>query len=247
MDIISPIQRRKMSEQILDEIKALIKDGTFPADSKLPSETELAKLFQVSRSPVREAISVLAASGIVESRQGGGNWVRKVELVNMLEPMTMEMIDAQQIFDLLELRTTIETEAAALAAVRHSKEDIEKLAEALQGLEKQMLDDVEAVGSEVDYEFHQMIVGMAGNPFFVQTMENIADLYQRAMAFSLKQNVGLRVKRKSVFEEHQAIFEAIRRREPEAASQAMKQHLETARIKLGDKRLQDQEKRGKQA
>ena len=126
-----PIQRRKISEQVLDEIKALIKDGTFKADHKLPSEMELAKMFQVSRSPVREAISVLAATGMVESRQGGGNWVRKVDFAEMLEQVTMEMVDIEQVYDLLELRTIIETEAAALAAERHTKEEIEELEEAL--------------------------------------------------------------------------------------------------------------------
>lgn len=235
--VISPVQRKKMSEHIFDEMKTLIKNGTFPQDTKLPSETELAKMFQVSRAPVREALSVLAASGMVESRQGGGNWVRKVELANLLERVAMEMVDIEQVFDLLEMRTIIESEAAALAAERYKEEDIKALEEALHAFGETMLGDQTSIGDEADYHFHKIIVKASYNPFLVQTIENISDLYQKALAFSLKQNVGLKMKRESVFKEHEAIFQAIKNREPEKAAEQMKKHLQTARVKLGDKRL----------
>ncbi|NEU30885.1 FadR family transcriptional regulator [bacterium LRH843] len=235
--MILPVQRRKISEHIFEEIKTLIKNGTYPLDTKLPSETELAKMFQVSRAPVREAISVLAASGMVESRQGGGNWVRQIELANMLEHVTMEMVTPEQVFDLLELRTIVESEAAYLAAERHKQEDIEQLEAALHTFGTTMLGDETSVGDAADYHFHKIIVNASYNPFIVQTMENIADLYQKALTYSLKKNVGLKMKRKSVYKEHEAIFEAIKNRKPEQAAEYMKKHLQTARHKLGDKRV----------
>ncbi len=235
--MISPVKRKKMSEQIFEEIQALIKDGTFPADQKLPSETELAKMFQVSRAPVREALSVLAATGMVESRQGGGNWVRQVELTNFLEQVTMEMVQIEQVFDLLEMRTIVESEAAALAAQRYQEEDLKALEEALHAFGQTMLGDQTSVGDEADYHFHHMIVKASYNPFLIQTIENISDLYQKAMMFSLQKNVGLKMKRESVYKEHEAIFQAIKNREPELAATQMKKHLQTARIKLGDTRL----------
>ncbi|TWI58073.1 FadR/GntR family transcriptional regulator [Halalkalibacter nanhaiisediminis] len=233
-----PIQRRKISEQVLEEIKALIKNGTFKPDEKLPSEMELAKMFQVSRSPVREAISVLAATGMVESRQGGGNWVRKVEFAEMLEQVTIELVDIKQVYELLELRTIIESEAAALAAKRHDQKDIIELEEALHVLGENMLNNRGSIGDAEDFKFHKTIVRASKNPFLVQTIENISDLYQKALKFSLKQNVAYE-KRESVFHEHQAIFEAIKNRDSEAAAENMKKHLRTARMKLGDTLLQD--------
>lgn len=239
--MITPVRRRKMSDHILEEIKSLIKDGIFPPDTKLPSEMELAKMFEVSRSPVREALSVLAASGLIESRQGGGSWVRKAGLSNMLEKMQLEMIDEKQLFELLELRTIIESEAAALAATRHTNEEIEQMEKALHAFGETMLGDTTSIGDEADYHFHQCIVIASDNSLLIQTIAHMSELYQKALTYSLQQNIGLQMKRESVYEEHKAIFEAIKNREPEEASLQMKNHLQTARIKLGDPRLLQQE------
>ncbi|MED4216415.1 GntR family transcriptional regulator [Priestia megaterium] len=83
-----PIERKKVSSQVLDQLKKMIKEKTFPPESRLPSEHELSKMFGVSRAPIREALSVLSASGLIESRQGGGSYVKRVNLVGMLDPMT---------------------------------------------------------------------------------------------------------------------------------------------------------------
>lgn len=230
--MITPVKRKKMSELVLEKIQALIKDGTFPANEKLPSEAELAKMFQVSRAPVREALSVLTASGVVESRQGGGNWVRQVDLSNFLERVSLEMVDVKQVDELLEMRMIVESGAAALAAKRRKEEDLVALEAALHALKEEMLDDDMKIGDEADYRFHQLIVKASYNPFIIQTMENIADLYQKAMTYSLKKNVGLKMKRESVYKEHEAIFLAIKAQDEGKAAFEMKKHLQTARNKF---------------
>lgn len=240
-DLISPIKKKKVSELVLEKMKEFIQDGTFPADEKLPSETELAKMFNVSRAPVREALSVLTATGIVESRQGGGNWVRRVDLTNFLEEVSLQMVDIEQVYDLLEMRTIIETEAAALAAIRHKEEDIVELEKALHAFGEKMLGDQTSIGDEADYHFHHLIVKATYNPFIIQSIENIAHLYQKAMTFSLQKNVGLKMKRESVYKEHEGIFLAIKNRDPKQAATKMKEHLQTARKKLGDPRLNREE------
>src|SRR5699024_11015137 len=131
-----------------EKIKAMIQDGTFPADEKLPSETELAKMFAVSRAPIREALSILSATGVIESRQGGGSWVRQVELSGFLEQMAIEMVEIEQVFDLLEMREIIETEACALAAKRRTEEDLRRLEQALQHFGQSMLGDETSIGDE---------------------------------------------------------------------------------------------------
>lgn len=73
--MIKKISRQKASQQILDQIKQNIYDGTYPIGEKLPSENVLADAFGVSRVPIREALGVLEASGIITSRQGGGRRV----------------------------------------------------------------------------------------------------------------------------------------------------------------------------
>src|SRR5690625_5994714 len=104
----------------------MIKTGDFPPNSQLPSETKLAEMFGVSRSPIREALSVLSASGLIETRQGGRSWIREVNLAEMLEPVQFEMITVEEVCDLLAMRTIIESEAAYLAAKGQTKEDLDE-------------------------------------------------------------------------------------------------------------------------
>ncbi|WP_017726298.1 FadR/GntR family transcriptional regulator [Halalkalibacterium ligniniphilum] len=231
----SSIERKKVSSQVLEQLKEMIKSGELPAHSKLPSEMELAERFGVSRSPIREALSVLAASGLIESKQGGGSWVKEIQLTNLLEQVTLDMVDIEQVYDLLELRSIIETEAAALAAFRYQEQDIIELEQALAAFAK-TLEDEDVVGDEADYMFHRVIIKASYNPFLEQTMANVSGLLQKALAFSLKKN-RLQQKREEVYHEHLAIFNAIRDRDAEAARKAMNTHLHNVRRKLGDKRV----------
>ncbi len=211
----------------------MIKNGTLPPNSKLPSEMELAKMFGVSRSPIREALSVLAASGLIESRQGGGSWVREINLVNMLEKVTFEMVEIQEVHQLLEMRMIIETEAAALAAQRYQAEDLYQLQSALEAF-RQTIHDEHNIGYHADFEFHRVIVKASYNPFLVQTIDHLADLHRKALSFSLKKNLGIPRKREEVVKEHEAIYEAIKERDTDKARKAMKHHLTVVRLKLGD-------------
>lgn len=230
------IERKKVSIQVLERLQEMIKTGELAPNSKLPSEMELAERFGVSRSPIREALSVLAASGIIESKQGGGSWVKEVQLVNMLEQVSLDMVDVEQVYDLLEMRNIMETEAAALAALRHDQEELTALKEALDTF-AETVENRELVGDEADYLFHRIIMQASHNRFLEQTMENISDLLKKALMFSLKKNIGWQRKREEVYREHLAIFQAIEMRNPEEARQAMNIHLRNVRKKLGDKRV----------
>ncbi len=120
------IERKKISAQVLDQLKEMIKEGKFPPNESMPSENELAKRFGVSRAPVREALSVLSASGIIESRQGGRSFVKEVNMADMLGSLAIEYIPVEQVFELLEMRMVMETQAAAIAALRRDEDDLKK-------------------------------------------------------------------------------------------------------------------------
>lgn len=233
---ISKIDRTKVSDQVLNEIKRLIKEKVFPPNSKLPSENELAKMFNVSRSPIREALSVLSASGLIESKQGGGSYIKEISLANMLEPVTFEMITIDQVYDLLEMRTVVETEAASFAAQRATDEDLMKIKAALDDFSK-TLEDETSVGSDADLQFHHEIVKASHNAFLIQSVENLRELYKRSLNFSLKQNLGKARKREQIYKEHINIYESIEQHDDAAAAYHMKRHLFNVRIKLGDKRI----------
>lgn len=214
----------------------MIKSGEIPPNSKLPTEQELAEKFGVSRVPLREALSVLEATGVIESKQGGGSWVKEVNLATMLDSVQFEMVDVRQVHDLLEMRTIVESEAAYLAAKRHKAEDIKELYESLLAF-KQVMDDDKQVGYEADYAFHRVLVKAAYNPFLTQTIDHLSDLHLRALKFSLEKNLGWSSKRKEVYREHEKIYEAIKNGDAINARNAVKEHLTNVRIKLKDERV----------
>ncbi|MEN1967888.1 FadR/GntR family transcriptional regulator [Lentibacillus sp. N15] len=230
------IERKKISSLVLEQLINMLQSGELPPNSKLPTEMELAKKFGVSRGPLREALSVLEASGVIDSRQGGGSWIKEVNLANMFEQVQLEMVDIEQVHDLLEMRTIIESEAAYLAAQRHKAKDLDDLLTSLQAFSKVIEDDQE-VGYEADYAFHRILVRSAYNPFLTETMNNLSELHLKTLKFSLHKNLGLEQKRKDVYMEHVTIYEAIKNRDGQAAKDAVFHHLINARRKLGDKRV----------
>ncbi|WP_264740180.1 FadR/GntR family transcriptional regulator [Cytobacillus firmus] len=225
------IERKKISAQVLDQLKEMIKEGKFTANEPMPSENELAKLFGVSRAPVREALSVLSASGIIESRQGGRSFVKEVNMADMLGSLAIEYIPVEQVFELLEMRMIMETQAAAIAALRRDEADLEKMKMALDQFEI-TLTNPEAVGDLADVNFHKHLIEATKNRFMIQVMENIDDLYRKAISFSLRKNVGLPAKREQVYQEHMSIFTAIKEQDEERAAKAMRVHLENVTKKL---------------
>ncbi|MBD7938481.1 MULTISPECIES: FadR/GntR family transcriptional regulator [Cytobacillus] len=229
------IERKKISAQVLEQLNEKIKSKEFPPNQPLPSENELAKLFGVSRAPVREALSVLSASGIIESRQGGRSYVKELHLVDMMDRLTLQYISLEEVFELLELRIIMETEAAALAANRRDSSDLEKIKKALKGLEE-TLTNPDEVGLQADLDFHKYMIEATKNSFMVGVMDNIGDLYRKAVAFSLKKNLGLQRKRESVYLEHEAIYKAIESQDEENARKAMKSHLQNVRKKLKEEK-----------
>jgi GntR family transcriptional repressor for pyruvate dehydrogenase complex len=87
-NVFKPIRPKKISEEIVTQIKVLISDGQLKPGERVPSERELAALLGVSRPSVREAIMVLEAMGLVESRQGGGTFVRSLTETSLADPLS---------------------------------------------------------------------------------------------------------------------------------------------------------------
>src|SRR6056297_1982532 len=126
--VFEPIRPKKISEEIVEQIKALISRGELKPGDRVPSERELAALLGVSRPSVREAIMVLEAMGLVESRQGGGTFVRSLTQATLADPLSsMVEKNPRMLHHLAEVRMGLETWSAYLAAQRASDEEIAEL------------------------------------------------------------------------------------------------------------------------
>lgn len=225
-------KKEKISQMISKELLQLIEKGQYPPGTKLPTEMELAAQFGVSRVPVREALSVLRASGVITSKQGGGSYVEETTSTALFQGIEIESDDVENIKYLFEMRKALEPEAAFLAATRRTPEQLEQMKEILYQLKKESISEGKS-GMEADIEFHRSIVLATQNPIMIQTIENLSILYEKALKITLQPNTELEHKRKSVYQEHQRIIEAIELEEPELARVQCLIHLRNAEKKLG--------------
>jgi GntR family transcriptional repressor for pyruvate dehydrogenase complex len=224
-------KKSNMAQKISRELLAMIESGKFPPGSRLPTEMELANQFGVSRVPIREALSVLRAMGIVSSQQGGGSYVEEIVSFSILKYPQIQQADAETIKYLFEMRKILEPEAAYLAALRRTPEDMNRMRDMLKLLESDLA-SAEKTGMEADLEFHRSIIYSTHNAVMIHTMENLDSLYRKTLAITLKQNLGLTRKRQTVYEEHRNILLAIEAEEPDLAKVQTTIHLRNAEKKL---------------
>lgn len=225
------IKRKKVSEQIFEQIKEKIKQGKYKPGDKLPTETALAEQLGVSRSPIREALRILEASGAIESKQGGRSVVKFIPITNLMETTALEIIDIDEVLQLLEVRIILESEIAALAAERRNEEDISYIEEALKEM-KETTEKEQEIGHEQDILFHNTIIKSSKNIVLKKTIDGISNLYYKSIRFSLAKNVGFYKKKNQILEEHKKIAEAIKLQDSKQAKKSMEQHLLNSKNKL---------------
>jgi GntR family transcriptional regulator, transcriptional repressor for pyruvate dehydrogenase complex len=222
MSGISRIQKQKVSNEIVKEIKRLINENVFLPEQKLPSETELSNQFGVSRSSVREALSMLASANIIETRQGEGTYVRKVEIGNYIHPLALSIVTKkEQTIHLLEIRQIVESGSVELAAVRRDESDIKEIKKAILELEMKL--ELGEPERDADFNFHMAVASASKNPLLIQTMENLTQIMKQSIEYTYKEK-SLE-KRWQSLQEHKDIFTCIENRDPQGAVYALKQHL----------------------
>lgn len=225
-------KKEQIYQVISKELLQMIADGKYKSGEKLPTEMELAEKFGVSRLPIREALSVLRATGVIISKQGGGSYVADVPSKTMLQEITIDNEDVENIKYLFELRKALEPEAAYLAATRRLPEQLEEMKSILQQLERESVMEGKS-GMFADIDFHRSIVHAAHNPIMIQVFDNLSFLYEKSLKITLQPNSQIENKRISVFREHKRILEAIELEEPELARIQSVIHLRNAEKKIG--------------
>ncbi len=216
---IKPIRRTSISDQVSMQIKQLILDKNWKPGERIPSETELAELFGVSRVSVREALLKLNAIGLLESRFSGGNYVREVGadiFLNAIIPTVY--VSSNSLLDVLEFRQVMEAKQAGLAARKAKPEDIKRLEEIHQDMVKKA-GDVEAF-SEADLRFHIELARITQNSLLVACMELIRDVLGENMQKLVAQR-GY----ESGVNDHRQILEAIRENDEQKATRLMDSHV----------------------
>ena len=221
---------QSLADVVVDHVKGRIATESLRPGDKLPTESALMEALGVSRTVVREAISRLQAKGLIETRHGIGSFVLPPRADN-----SIPLGDASTLHDILsmlELRVAIETECAGLAAQRATPSHLEALRAALDAIEQDQADGNDS--ATADLQFHLSIARATGNEHFVGALAQLGKtLIPRSRIGSTQVGyLNTPESRATVNREHHSIFEAIARKDPEAARAAMRMHLSNSRERL---------------
>jgi GntR family transcriptional repressor for pyruvate dehydrogenase complex len=219
---------RTLALELVDSLGERIRDGRLATGDKLPTEAAIMAEFGVSRTVVREAISKLQASGLVQTRHGIGTFVAGLGDAGFrIGPDQLATL--RDVIAVLELRIGLETEAAALAAQRRSDEDLQRMRTALDGVAAAIEAGRDAVAS--DFQFHLEIARATQNPHFIELMGTLGSrIIPRArLAVEAEPGAEQRHYLRRVNGEHESIFDAIAARDADAARAAMRTHLANSR------------------
>lgn len=228
-----PRRQRGLVPEIVTALEADIRSGRLKTGDKLPTETALVSRFEVSRTVVREAISRLQASGLVETRHGIGTFVRSPKVSeDLFRIPAQDLATAADVIALLELRISLESEAASLAAQRREQSHLAALAAALASFEAAIHADSDAVPS--DFQFHLEVARASGNRYFADLMSYLGTtiIPRTRLRTAGDAPEGRLPYLERVHLEHESIYRAIRDRDPEAARAAMRTHLNNSRDRL---------------
>jgi len=220
---------RNLTEELTAALAERIRSGEIAPSEKLPTEQEMIAAFGVSRTVVREAVAALRAEGLVESRQGAGVFVvgdkrRQPFRIDADGAETVEGVIA-----IMELRRSVEIEAAGLAAERRTER-------ALAAIHRAVADFDSAIGSgdaavEADFEFHTAICLATGNPYFSSFLAFLGHhiIPRQTVRVQVSSPEEMIRYLQKVAREHHQIVTAIEERNGAAARRAMSRHLTRGR------------------
>lgn len=227
-----PRKHRNLAQGIVAFISDKIREGSINPGDKLPTESEIMRIQGVSRTVVREAISHMQAAGLVETRHGIGTFVRAPAPAQHMGIDPGTVVTMRDVLAILELRISLETESAGLAASRRSEAQLTQLRAALDNFQQIATTGGATVAADV--QFHLAIALASGNRYFHDILSHLgSNIIPRARLNSAKlAQDDPAVYMERVNREHEDIFNAIARQDPESARAAMRTHLSNSRERL---------------
>ena len=210
--------------RVVNEIQGLVLNGKLDEGTKLPPERDLAEQMGVSRTVIREAVSILAAKGLLETRHGIGTIVSRVTRDNVVEPLSI-LLQSMSITldDLHQVRSIIEVEVAGLAAAQRGEHEVVRLKQIANEM-KDHIGDAQSY-ARYDDEFHQRLAVMTGNPLLVVLSDALRDLMADVRLAASRQHQLV----STTLSDHLEILERVESMDIEGAREAMRSHIENAR------------------
>ena len=217
-----PLERRKVYEQIAEQLLAQIGSGRLRPGEPLPPERELTESFGVGRSSIREALRMLESQGVISANGGSFAVADVANPLNSSFRLLFTLDERAGMHDLFELRRILDCEAAALAAERFGEQHLREMDTAIAEMDASLAAD----GSgdrfiDADLRFHLAVAEATGNRLLLHSMQAVRDVVRRALMTVF---VIPRSPERAVVE-HRAIRAAIAAGDPARARREMFNHL----------------------
>ncbi|MDV2079146.1 FadR/GntR family transcriptional regulator [Marinobacter xestospongiae] len=229
MTNLSRIRRGSLVDHAIETLRGAIEQGEWQVGDRLPVESELSESLGISRNTVREAVRVLVHVGMLETRQGDGTYVR----ANRDAGETLRRIDRAQLRDQLEVRLMLETEAARLAALRRTSDELNTLCETL--------DQRAAAGDDLDARihhderFHHALAAASHN----SALTELYGYFAGAISRTIEQTELDHTLPEPSQEAHELLLAAVRRQDPEQAAARARALLQPSLDALASSREED--------
>ncbi len=226
--MFNSISSKKVYEQVIEQIQQRILNGELKKGDKLPSERELSEQMNVSRTSIREAIRVLETMGVIDSKQGEGNFICSNIDKSLIEPLSMIFkLNDGTWKDILELREVFELQIVKLAALRATEKDCMELKSIIDEMRKETeIPYNKKIVVLLDQKFHNKLVSISKNCLIESFFLMSSKLFENFIEDARDKIISKYWSKEVLFEKHNAIYEAIRDKNPDLAYEKMKEHME---------------------
>ncbi|MFB9178141.1 FadR/GntR family transcriptional regulator [Dactylosporangium sucinum] len=214
-----------LTDDAIAKIRGMIQSGALPPGARLPTEQQLSVQMGISRSGVREAVKVLEAARVLDVRRGDGTYVTSLAPRLLLEGLgfALELLRDDTLLEVMEVRRMLEPVATGVAALRITDEDLDELSKILDDM-RSAADDAERL-IQYDAAFHRTVAAVTGNETLTSLLDGLSGQTLRARVWR-----GLIEGNSShiTLAEHEAIYHALRDRDPLLAQASALMHVNTS-------------------
>ncbi len=217
----APEREKRLYEQIVSRIQDMIRSGELKPGDRLPSERDMAQKFRVSRNSVREAIRALAESGMVESRRGDGTYLCATDTAILVDSLAHAIQNQKhRLRDIFDFRRLVEPHIAELAARHITDEELAQLKVMVCDQDRRILAGED--GADMDMAFHLLLARISGN----RIMHDVLQALHTMLMESRSEFLQTEARKRTSVTAHLRLIDALEKRDPDAARDAMKTHLE---------------------
>ncbi len=221
--------RIPVSQDTVQHIQRMLLQGELKPGDRLPSQRDLSIRLRISRTSLREALSVLEVLGLLRTEPGRGTFVANGAVAESAEPRKWRFAGTHSEQEVYELRYVLEGHAARLAAAAISATQLQELRHCCDAMHT-AIGERDLVGASFkDFEFHALLMRFSGNRLFLEIQRILRNLVLESQRLPM----ALHTRLKEPLDEHDRILAALERRDPKAAAAATQDHIRRAAARVG--------------